>query len=70
MPKLQIEPGKWYFVVECVDCHEEIGFREAPSIDEEPEVQCGPVFVECPYCYMERTYQPSEIRRVQAIERD
>ena len=30
----QVEPGKWYFVVDCAFCSEPIPFAEAPSPEE------------------------------------
>jgi hypothetical protein len=38
MPKLKrLEPGKWYFAVDCAGCGEPIPFMEAPSPEEKPD---------------------------------
>jgi hypothetical protein len=39
MPLKQVKPNKWYFVVDCAKCRENIPFLEAPSPEEQPDIK-------------------------------
>jgi hypothetical protein len=59
------EPGKWYFVVDCVACHTPIPLAEAPSPAEKPDplryrVMTG---IKCPHCEHIDMYVPVQISR-------
>jgi hypothetical protein len=61
----RIEPGHWYFVVECERCKRGSAFSEAPSPQEEPEPMMEPFSWKCPHCGDERIYQPGQVQRSQ-----
>ncbi len=60
-----VEPGKWYFVVDCTGCGEPIPFAEAPSPEDKP----GPLQyrtisdLKCPLCGHSDTYAPALMSR-------
>jgi hypothetical protein len=59
------EPGKWYFVVNCLACEMPIPLAEAPSPDEKPDplryrIMSG---VRCPHCGHVGIYAPSRMSR-------
>src|SRR5258708_34013995 len=59
------EPGKWYFVVNCLHCQNPIPLAEAPSPDEksDPLRYRAVSKLRCPHCNREGTYAPHEVSR-------
>ncbi len=65
-----VEPGKWYFTVNCVYCGEAIPFAPAPEAGRNLYQRHQPVTdLKCPLCMQAGTYQPSLIYRYQAPEK-
>jgi hypothetical protein len=64
MPKFT-EPGKWYFVVECLVCSEPVPLAEAPSPEEKPDPlrYRTVVGLRCPHCDNVGTYIPRQMSR-------
>ena len=65
------QTGHWYLVVECKTCHRNIAIGTAPPPDEVPEYHFaaqGPLSVQCD-CGTLVQFQPSDIQRVQALQR-
>jgi hypothetical protein len=59
------EPGKWYFVVNCLACEMLVPLAEAPSPDEKPDplqyrIMTG---VRCPHCEHVGIYAPNRMSR-------
>jgi hypothetical protein len=64
-----VEPGKWYFVVECSRCLEAISFAEAPSPEDEPSpLQAQASDLKCLACGHVDTYAPPLVTRRQGPE--
>jgi hypothetical protein len=61
------DPGKWYFVVDCLDCESPIPLADAPSPAEKPDPLRYRVVseVKCPHCGSVGTYTPDQISRRQ-----
>ena len=59
------DPGKWYFVVDCLDCESPIPLADAPSPAEKPHPLRYRVIskVKCPHCGGVGTYTPTQISR-------
>ena len=64
MPKFT-DPGKWYFVVDCLDCESPIPLADAPSPAEKPDpLRYREISdVKCPHCGGVSTYIPRQISR-------
>ncbi len=66
----QVEPNKWYFVVDCAKCQEPIPFLEAPSPEENPDIKQRTIAdLKCPHCGHTDTYAPALMRRQQGPEK-
>ena len=64
-----VEPGKWYFVVDCSRCLEAIPFAEAPSPEDEPNpLQARVSDLKCLACGHVDTYTPALMMRRQGPE--
>lgn len=61
------DPGKWYFVVDCLDCECPIPLADAPSPAEKPDpLRYRKISdVKCPHCGGLGTYTPCQISRRQ-----
>src|SRR5258708_28509302 len=59
------EPGKWYFVANCLDCEMPVPLAEAPSPQEKPDPLRYRVVAEvrCPHCNGVGTYTPRQMSR-------
>jgi hypothetical protein len=59
------DPGKWYFVVDCLDCESPIPLAGAPSPAEKPDPLRYRAIseVRCPHCGGVGTYTPRQISR-------
>jgi hypothetical protein len=59
------EPGKWYFVVDCLYCERPIPLADAPSPDEkaDPLRYRAISEVKCPHCGGAGSYTPRQISR-------
>jgi hypothetical protein len=64
MPKFT-EPGKWYFVVDCLACEKPIPLAEAPSPDERPDPLPYRIVsnLRCPHCDYVSSYTPRQMSR-------
>jgi hypothetical protein len=67
-----IEPGKWYFVVDCAGCGEPIPFAEAPSPEAEPDPLQSRTIADlrCPLCGHVDTYAPALMTRRPGPEKE
>jgi len=66
-----VEPGKWYFVVECSRCFEPIPFAEAPSPEDEPNPsQARVTDLKCLACGHVDSYGPTLMTRRQGPHRE
>jgi hypothetical protein len=59
------EPGKWYFVVDCLACEKPIPLAEAPSPNQKPDpLRYRAVSgLRCPHCDNVGTYVPRQMSR-------
>ena len=62
---MNVEPGKWYFLVACSGCGRGLPFQEAPSPEEEPAPTISPFPLTCPHCGKADIYQPEQVERSQ-----
>jgi predicted nucleic-acid-binding Zn-ribbon protein len=66
----QVEPNKWYFVVDCAKCRESIPFLEAPSPDAQPEIKQRKIAdLKCLHCGHTDMYAPALMYRAQGPEK-
>jgi predicted nucleic-acid-binding Zn-ribbon protein len=70
MSSKQVEPNKWYFVVDCAKCRENIPFLEAPSPEEQPDIKQRTIGdLKCPHCGHTDIYAPALMYRAQGPEK-
>jgi hypothetical protein len=66
---LTLEPGKYYFTVNCAKCKEQIAFAEAPSPEEKPQLKHRTISnMKCPHCGHTDRYAPALMYRAQVPE--
>jgi hypothetical protein len=59
-----VQPGKWYFAVDCAKCGEPIPFGEAPSPEDAQEIKYRTIAdLRCPACNHVDTYEPASMSR-------
>lgn len=62
-----LEPGKYYFVVDCAKCCELIPFAEAPTPEDDPEPTYRTITdLRCPTCEHSDIYAPALMKRLLA----
>jgi NAD-dependent SIR2 family protein deacetylase len=58
----KVKPG-WYFYVRCIQCGNEIPFKEAPSPEEGKAPLKPSVTTTCPHCGARHAYAAAEVDR-------
>ena len=63
----QLEPGQWYFAVDCKSCNRQFPFMTDKSEGKINFISPGKLLLTCPQCAQQKFYDTDEVQHYQHL---